>query len=144
MKVDKTPSEVPNKYTDFIDIFSPKLSVKLLEYIRINDQAIELVDDWQPPYGLTYSLGLIELEILKAYFKINLANSFIRPSNSSVEVSIFFYKKLNKSLRLCVDYWGFNNLIIKNWYPLSFVGKSLDWQDRAWYFTQLNLTNAYY
>ncbi len=86
----------------------------------------------------------MELETLKAYIENNLANGFIRPSKSPVGVPILFDKKPNGSLRLCVDYQGFNNLTIKNRYPLSLVGKSLDRLGRARRFTQLDLTNAYH
>ena len=77
--MDKALSKVASKFTDFVDIFSPKLAVQLLEHTRIKDHAIVLVDDWQPPYGSIYSLGPVELETLKAYIKNNLVNSFIRP-----------------------------------------------------------------
>ena len=43
-----------------------------------------------------------------------------------------------------MDYRGFNNITIKNRYPLPLIGESLDWLGRAKWFTQLNLTNAYY
>ncbi len=57
-----------------------------------------------PHMALFYSLGLVELEILKAYIKNNLANSFIRPSTSPAEVPIFFDKKSDGNLRLCMNY----------------------------------------
>ncbi len=129
LKADETPIKVPNEYVDFANIFSLKLAVELPEHIRINDYAIELVDDWQSAYSPIYILGLVELEILKAYIVNNLANGFIRPSKSTARAFIFFDKKPDSSLRLCINYWGLNNLIIKNWYPLSLVGESLNWLD---------------
>ncbi len=104
LKADEAPTKMFNKYADFTEIFSPKLAVKLPKYTRINDHAIKLVDDWQPPYSPIYSLGPIELETLKAYIENNLANNFIKPFKSPTRVSIFFNKKLNRSLRLYVDY----------------------------------------
>ena len=144
LKVDEAPSEVPSKYADFTDVFSPKLAAKLSEHTRINDHAIELVDNWQPPYGLIYSLEPVKLEILKVYIKNNLANGFIRPSKSPAGALILFNKKPDSSLRLCVDYQDFNNLTIKNWYPLPLVRESLDRSGQAQCFIQLNLTNAYH
>ncbi len=117
---------MPSEYADFTDIFFPKLAVELLEHTGINNHAIELLDNWQPPYGPIYSLESVELQILKTYIKNNLANGFIRSSKSPTEASIFFDKKPDGSLRLCVDYQGLNNLTIKNWYPLPLVGESLD------------------
>ncbi len=144
LKADDVPNKVPCEYADFADVFSPKLAVELPEHTEINDHAIELVDDWQPPYGSIYSLGPVELEILKAYIKNNLASDFIRPSKSPAGAPILFDKKLDGSLKLCVDYRGLNNLTIKNWYLLPLIRESLDRLGRARRFTQLDLTNAYH
>ena len=51
-----------------------------------------------------YSLGLVELKILKTYIKINLINSFIRPSKSPAKASILFNKKLDRSFYFYIDY----------------------------------------
>ncbi len=103
LKADEASTEVPNEYADFTDVFSPKLAVELPEHTGINDHAIELVDDWQPPYGPIYSLGPVELVTLKAYTENNLASGFIRPSKSPAGAPILFNKKPDVSLRLCVD-----------------------------------------
>ena len=134
---------MPNKYADFADVFLPKLVSKLLKH-RINDNIIELKDDKQPPYGSIYFLGPVKLETLKAYMENNLANGFIKPIKSLTGAPIFFDKKPDGSLRLCIDYQGFNNLTIKNWYPLPLVKKpfkQFGWGQR---FTQLHLTNTYH
>ena len=86
-----------NKYADFAHVFLLKFAAKLLKH-GINDYVIDLVDDWQPPYGLIYSLEPVELEILKAYIENNLANGFIRSSKSSTISPIFFDKKPYSSL----------------------------------------------
>ncbi len=144
LKADEAHTEVPSEFADFADVFSPKLAAERPEHTGINDHAIELVDNWQPPYGSIYSLGPVELEILKAYNKNNLASGFIRPSKSLAGVPILFDKKPDRSLRLCVDYRGLNNLTIKNRYPLPLVGESLDRLGWARRFTQLDLINAYH
>ncbi len=79
-----------------------------------------------------------------AYIENNLANGFIKLFKSSAGVPILFNKKLNGSLRLCMDYQGHNNLTMKNVYPLPLVGKSLDWVGQARLSTQLDLANAYH
>ncbi len=131
LKADKASTKVSSEYADFADVFSSKLAAKLLKYMEINYYAIELVDDRQPPYGPIYSLESVELKILKIYIKNNLANGFIKPSKSLVGTPIFFDKKSDGSLRLCIDYWGLNNLTIKNRYPLSLVGELLDQLSQA-------------
>lgn len=95
-------------------MFFKDLAAKLQEHSGINDHAIDLVKDQHPPYGSIYSLGPIELETLKTYIEINLANSFIRPSKSPAGTFILFVKKSNGSLYLYVNYQDPNNLTIKN------------------------------
>ena len=140
----EAPTPIPIEYSDFVNVFSLKLTLELPEHIGINDYAIKLVDDWQPPYGPIYSLEPVELETLKTYIETNLKNGFIRPSKSPAGAPILFDKKPDGSLRLCVDYRGLNNLTIKNQYPLPLVGESLDWLGRARRFIQLDLTSAYH
>ena len=76
--------------------------------------------------NLIYNFGIIKLKTLKTYIKNNLANNFIKHFKSFIKITIFFFKKSNKSLKLCIDYHNLNNLIIKNWYSLSFFNKLLD------------------
>ena len=99
---------------------------ELLKYIGINDYPINLIDDKQSPYSLIYNLGPVELKTLKTYIETNLANGFIRPSKSFVGALILFIHKKDGSLQLYVNYQDFNNLIIKNRYPLLLLGESLD------------------
>ena len=102
---EEAPIKVPVKYADFADVFSPDLASELPEHTEINNHSIELVD----------------------------ANGFIRPSKSPAGAPIFFDRKSDGSLRLCVDYRGLNNLTIKNRYPLPLVGESLDRKIEAVY-----------
>ncbi len=135
LKADEAPTNVSSEYVDFADVFLSKLVTKLPEHMGINDHTIELVNDWQTLYDPIYSLEPVELETLKVYIKNNLANSFIKLSKFPIGAPILFDKKPDDSLRLCVDYWDLNNLIIKNWYPLLLVKKSLDRLDRTRCFT---------
>ena len=118
--------------------------MELLEYTGINDHIIKLEKSKQPSFSLIYNLEPVKIEILKIYVKINLANGFIWFFKSPARTPIFFNWKLNKDLCLYVDYWGLNNLTIKNQYLLPLIGESLDWLGRAKQFTQLDLTNAYH
>ena len=51
--------------------------MKLLKHTRINNHVLKLEKGKQLLFNLIYSLGPVELEILKTYIKINLANGFI-------------------------------------------------------------------
>ena len=110
----------------------------------MNKHVIELEKNKQPFFGPIYSLGPIELETLKIYIETNLANGFIWLSKSSAGAPILFDRKPDRNLRLYVDYWGLNNITIKNQYPLPLISESLDRLGRAKRFTQLDLTNAYH
>lgn len=107
----------------------------LPEQVNINEHAIKLEESKQPPYGPIYSLGLVELEMLKTYIKINLANGFIRPSKSPTGALILFVQKADGNLCLCVNYWGLNNFIIKNQYSLPLIKEFLDRLGQAKRFT---------
>ena len=131
----KAPIEVPAEYSDYSNVFSAKHAAEIPKNIGINEYAIKLEEGKQPLFGSIYSLGPVELETLKTYIEINLANGFIRPSKSPAGAPILFDRKLDGSLRLCVDYWGLNNLTIKNRYPLPLIGESLDRLGRAKRFT---------
>ena len=104
LKVDKASIKIPSKYTDFADVFLSKLAIELLKYIEINNYAIKLVDDQQLLYGPIYNLRPVELEMLKTYIENNLVNGFIKPFKFPTRTLIFFNKKLDKSLKLYVDY----------------------------------------
>ena len=105
--------------------------MELLENTGINEYAIELVKGKQSPYSPIYSLGSIELEMLKAYIKTYLKTRFIRLSKLPKGIPIFLNKKLVGSLYLYVNHQDLNNLTIKNQYPLPLIGESLDWLGRA-------------
>ena len=141
---DKASTKISAKYSDYSDFFSAENVAELPENIRMNEHAIELEEDKQPPFEPIYSLGPMELETLKTYIETNLADGFIRPFKFPVGSLILFDRKLNKSLCLYVDYWGLNNITIKNKYLLPLIGESLDQHGQAKQFTQLDLTNAYH
>ena len=123
---DKAPTEVLTEYSDYSNVFSAENVAELPENTGMNKHAIKLEKGKQPLFGLIYSLGPVELETLKTYIKTNLANSFICPSKFSEGALILFDKKPNGRFCLCVDYWGLNNIMIKNQYLLLFIGESFN------------------
>lgn len=114
---------------DYAEILSFEQAIELPESIRINEYAIKLVEGKQLPYGPIYALSLVELNTLKVYIKTHLQTGFIRPSKSPVDTPIFFDKKSDDIVYLCVNYRDFNNLTIKNRYSLPLIGEILDWLD---------------
>ena len=45
LKADEAPSKVFSKYANFADVFLLKLAIELPKHTKINNYAIELVDD---------------------------------------------------------------------------------------------------
>ena len=127
----KALTEVLTEYSDYSNVFSIKNIAELPENTRMKKHTIKLEKDKQPPFGPIYSLAPVELETLKTYIETNLANCFIRLSKSSAGAPIFFDWKQDGSFCFCVDYWGLNNITIKNQYPLLLMSKLLDWLGRA-------------
>ena len=111
---DKVFTEVLVKYSNYSNIFLVENIAKLPENTRINEHATELKKGKKLLFGLIYSLELVELETLKTFNKTNLINGFIRPFKSPIEALILFNKKLNRNFHFCMNYWGFNNITIKN------------------------------
>ena len=132
------------EYSDYSNVILMENAVELPENTMINEHTIKLEKSKEPSFGYTYSLGLVELETLNTYIKINLANSFIRPYKFPADAPILLNQKLYRNLRFCINYQGLNNITIKNRYPLALIDKLLDQFGRAKKFTQLNFINAYY
>ena len=74
---DKAFNEFLAEYSNYSNVFSVENTVKLPKNSEINKHGIKLEESKQLPFGLIYSLGLVELETLKTYIKTNLANGFI-------------------------------------------------------------------
>ena len=114
LKANKASITISAKYFNYTNVFSLELIVELPEHIGINNHTIKLEKGKLLSYSPIYSLRLVELEMLKAYIKTNLANNFIKLSKSPARAPIFFNCKPNRNFCLCVDYCDFNNLTIKN------------------------------
>lgn len=81
------------KYLTYTNMFLSKFMAKLLNHSN-NDYAIKLKKIKQLFYGSIYYLKLIKLEILKDYFKINLANIFIQSSKFFIGAQFYLTKKI--------------------------------------------------
>ncbi len=142
---DNISTNISTKYSNYIDVFSIDLVMELSKNINMNyKHTIKLIDRKQPLYRPIYALSPIKLESLKTYIETNLKTGFIWPSKFLASTPILFDKKSDDNLYLYVDYRSLNNLTMKNQYPLSLIGKSLNCLGRTKRFTQLDLTSAYY
>ena len=74
LKVEKVT--ILSKYVDYTNVFSLDFAAELSKHTGINDHFIDLIDNKQLLCGPIYSLGLVELEMLKTYIETNLVNGF--------------------------------------------------------------------
>ena len=73
-----------------------------------------------------YNLFYKELKILWEYFNSLIKKEWIQPNKLLIGVLIFFIPKPDRTIRLYIDYYSLNKVIIKNHYPLLLVSKMLD------------------
>jgi hypothetical protein len=134
-------TELPAKYAAFQDVFD-KVQASTLPEHRRYDCTIDLLPDTQPPWGPIYGLTEPEREVLKTYIEENLASGYIQHSKSPAGAPVFFVKKKDGSLRLCVDYRGLNRISIKNRYPLPLISSLLSQLAAARVYTKVDLRGA--
>lgn len=82
--------------------------------------------------------------MLYAYIVDNLEKGRIRLSKSSVGALILFVSKKDRGLRLYIDYWRLNCILIKNRYPLPLISKILDRVIGLKYFFKIDIKDIYY
>ena len=78
-------------------------------------------------------------EELKKYFKKNLDKGFIRVNQSPTALLVIFIKKLKRGLRFYIDYRVFNNILVKNKYPLPLILKTLNKLSKIVIFIKLDI-----
>ena len=85
-----------------------------------------------------------ELVELKKQIVELLKENKIRVSDSLYGAPIFFAKKKDKQLRLCVDYYALNKNTISDSYPLLRIVELISWLKGAQYFSHLDLRDGYF
>jgi len=128
---------------NYNNIFDSKNAFTLFDY-RKENYNIDLLSNKKSFYELLYFFFEKKLDILQKYFLKNLTLNRIRKSISFVDASMLFVSKNNNSLRLCIDYYNFNIITIKNRYSLFLIEKMLNCLISAVYFIKLDFKNAYY
>jgi hypothetical protein len=68
-----------------------------------------------------YCMAPAELRELKIQLEELLEKIFIHPSISPWGAPVFFIRKKDAALRLCIDYQELNKITVPNRYPLSHI-----------------------
>ena len=99
----------------------------------------------------TATIAKIPYRMIRAEFKkLNqqlqdlLEVGFIRESKSPWGALVLFVKKKDGSLKLCIDYRGFNDVTVKNKYLLPYIDELFDQLQGAVVFSKLTLRQGYY
>lgn len=121
-----------------------KSRVTSLPPYRPYDCSIDLLPGTSAPKGRLYSLSVPKNQAMRENIQASLKASIVHPSSSPAGAGFFFVSKKDKSLRPCIDYWGLNNITIKNRYPLPLISSAFECLQDAKVFTKLGLRNAYH
>lgn len=69
-----------------------------------------------------------ELAELRRQLNELLESGFIRPSKAPYRAPVLFQKKHDGNLRLCIDYWALNKVMVRNKYPIPLIADcSISW-----------------
>ena len=127
-KEQKTPEEiVPSYFHEYLDnVFSEEKATRFPER-RPWDHKINLKDSFTPHVSKVYPMTQGEDEAVKSFIQENLANGYIRPSESPQAAGFFFVaKKDAKKLRPVQDYRKLNEATIRDVYPLPRIPDLID------------------
>ncbi len=116
---------------------------KLFEHDSQN-HAIETLFNREFFFDSIYNLFAAKLKILKVYIDEYMKKEFIIEFVSSASALIFFVKKFDDKLRLCVNYHELNEIIIKNRYSLSLINENLNKLSETKIFLKLNVRNVFH
>ncbi|KAH0725405.1 hypothetical protein KY284_001270 [Solanum tuberosum] len=91
-----------------------------------------------------YRIAQAELGEFKAQIQELLDKGFIRPSVSPWGAPVFFFKKNDGSMMMCIDYRQLNRVTIQNKYPLPRIDDLFDQLQDASVFSKIDLRSSYH
>lgn len=134
--------EIKKVLMEFKDVMPEKLPENLPLRRDVNHR-IELFST-KPPAKALYRMSQPELSELKKQLKELLDDGLIVPTKSPFGASVLFQRKHDGSLRMCIDYMGFNKITIRNKYPLPLPADWFDQLSRAKVFNKVDLRSGYW
>ena len=112
------------------------------------DREIEFIIDLlprMPPISKRpYRMPVNELVELKKQIAELQSKGFIRPNSSPWGAPVLFVEKKDGTQRMCVDYRSFNEVTIKNKYPLPRIEDLFDQMKGASVFSKIDLRSGYH
>ncbi|KAA3476284.1 Retrotransposable element Tf2 [Gossypium australe] len=127
---------------EYPDVFPKEL--RGLPPVRKVEFAINLVPRTAQILIAPYRIAPTELKELKAQLQELIDKGFTRLSFSPWGAPVFFVKKKDRSMRLCIDYRQLNKVTIKNKYPLPRINDFFDQLKGETLFLKIDLRSRYY
>ncbi|GJP70686.1 hypothetical protein CLOP_g1598 [Closterium sp. NIES-67] len=142
-KASEPPEKIKDLLKEFQDILPDDLPDELPPY-RTHQHEIVEEPGSKPTFRAPYRLNPTELADMKKQIEYLLAKGLIRPSTSPYGAPALFTPKLDRSLRMCMDYRALNKQTIKNKYPIPRIDDLLDQLRGATVFSKLDLRSGYW
>ena len=128
---------LPRVVCEYEDVFPDELP--RLPLHRYVDFIIEFHLSTSPISMTPHRMAHTELQELKVQFHELLDRGFIRPNTSPWGALMLFSKKIDKTLRLCIDYQQLNRATLKHRYPLPRIDDLFDQLRGAWVYSKIDL-----
>jgi hypothetical protein len=139
---ESNPVEAIRVVSDFPDVFPEELPGMPPE--RKVEFAIELIPGIAPISKRAYRVSRPELVELKKQIVELLEKGYIRPSTSPLVAPVLFVEKKDGTKRMCIDYRAFNEVTVKNKYPLPRIEDLFDQLRGASVFSKIDLRSGYH
>jgi hypothetical protein len=127
--------EYPNVFPEELPGMPPGRDIEFL---------IELLPGTPPISKRPYRMSVNELVELKKQIVELQAKRFIRPSSSPWGAPVLFVEKKDGTQQMCIDYRSFNEVTIKNKYPLPRIEDLFDQIKGAGVFSKIDLRSRYH
>nr|GEU97891.1 hypothetical protein [Tanacetum cinerariifolium] len=122
---------------DFPELFPKDLSG--IPPARQVEFQIDLIPSAAPVAWAPYRLTPAEMKELADQLQELFDKGFIRPSSSPWGDPVLFFKKKDRSFRMCINYRELNKLTVKSLYPLSKIDDLFDQLQGSSVYSKINL-----
>ena len=133
---------VPAFYHEFEKVFGKEMQSALPEH-GLQDCAIDLLPNTEPPSGKLYLMSQDVMQLLREYIEEIVATDKMRLGEGHAGSLVFFVKEKTGKMRLVVDYRGLNAITIKDKYPIPLMTTLMEQVLQSIWFTKLDLKNGF-
>ncbi|GJV15973.1 putative reverse transcriptase domain-containing protein [Tanacetum coccineum] len=127
---------------EFLEVFPEDLSG--LPPARQVEFQIDLVPGAAPVARAPYRLAPAEMQVLSTQLQELSDKGFIRPSSLPWGAPVLFFKKKDRSFRMCIDCRELNKLNVKNRYPLLRIDDLFDQLQGSRFYSKIDLRSGYH